>query len=130
MALRITHDMMTLGIDNHVEDAAPFSEHAVGRRHRRVDRLHAFGPAAHPRPGPGSQPLEPDRLMCALSVCRRHGDVRCRQVLACLDAWARGTEPRSIAPQRGVSTARPSLLAAAPLCTGSYGCPAEGGSDG
>jgi len=42
MALRITHDMMTLGIDNHVGDAAPFSEHAVGRRHRRVERLQAF----------------------------------------------------------------------------------------
>ena len=42
MALRITHDMMTLRIDNHVGDAAPFSEHAVGRRHRRVERLHAF----------------------------------------------------------------------------------------
>ena len=67
MALRITHDMMTLGIDNHVVATARFSEHAVGRRHRRVDRLHAFGPAAHPRPGPGSQPLEPYRLMCALS---------------------------------------------------------------
>ena len=78
MALRITHDMMTLGIDNHVVATARFSEYAVGRRHRRSDRLHAFGPAAHPRPGPGSQPPEPDRLMCALSVCRRHGDVRCR----------------------------------------------------
>ena len=42
MALRITHDMMTLGIDNHVGDAAPFSEHAVGRRHRRLEGLHAF----------------------------------------------------------------------------------------
>jgi hypothetical protein len=42
MALRITHDMMTLGIDNQVGDAAPFSEHAVGRRHRRVEHLHAF----------------------------------------------------------------------------------------
>jgi hypothetical protein len=41
-ALRITHDMMTLGIDSHVGDAARFSELAVGRRHRRVERLHAF----------------------------------------------------------------------------------------
>ena len=57
MALWITHDMMTLRIDNHVGDAARFSEHAVGRRLRRVDRLRAFGPAAHPRPGPGSSPL-------------------------------------------------------------------------
>jgi hypothetical protein len=36
MALRITHDMMTLGIDNHVVATARFSEHAVGRRHRRA----------------------------------------------------------------------------------------------
>ena len=57
MALRITHDMMTLGIDNHVAATARFSEDAVGRRQRRVDRLRAFGPAAHPRPGPGSSPL-------------------------------------------------------------------------
>lgn len=42
MALRITHDMMTLGIDNHVVATAQFSEHAVGRRHRRVEHLHAF----------------------------------------------------------------------------------------
>ena len=42
MALRITHDMMTLGIDNHVVATARFSGHAVGRRHRRVDRLRAF----------------------------------------------------------------------------------------
>jgi hypothetical protein len=42
MALRITRDMMTLGIGSHVGDAARFSEHAVSRRHRRVDRLHAF----------------------------------------------------------------------------------------
>lgn len=42
MALRITHDMMILGIDNHVRATARFSEHAVGRLHRRVDRLHAF----------------------------------------------------------------------------------------
>jgi hypothetical protein len=41
-ALRITSDMMTLGIDSHVGDAARFSELAVGRRHRRVERLHAF----------------------------------------------------------------------------------------
>ena len=119
MALRITHDMMTWGIDNHVVATARFSEHAVGRRHRRVERLHAFARLLT-RGRAWFQPLEPDRLMCALSVCRRHGDVRCRRVLACLDAWARGTEPRSIAPQRGVSTARPSLLAAAPLCTGSW----------
>ena len=119
MALRITHDMMTLGIDNHVVATARLSEHAVGRRYRRVERLHAFARLLT-RGRAWFQPLEPDRLMCALSVCRRHGDVRCRQVLACLDAWARGTEPRSIAPQRGVSTARPSLLAAAPLCTGSW----------
>lgn len=119
MALQITHDMMTLGIDNHVVATARLSEHAVGRRYRRVERLHAFARLLT-RGRAWFQPLEPDRLMCALSVCRRHGDVRCRQVLACLDAWARGTEPRSIAPQRGVSTARPSLLAAAPLCTGSW----------
>ena len=42
MALRITHDMMTLGIDNHIGDAARYSEHAVSRRHRRVDRFYAF----------------------------------------------------------------------------------------
>jgi hypothetical protein len=42
MALRITHDMMTLGIDNHVVATARFSGHAVGRRHRRVERLRAF----------------------------------------------------------------------------------------
>ena len=57
MALRITHDMMTLGIGNHVRDAARFSEDAVGRRHPRVDRLHAFARLLTPRPGPGSQPL-------------------------------------------------------------------------
>jgi hypothetical protein len=42
MALRIMDDTMTLEIDNRVGDAAPFREHAVGRRHRRVERLHAF----------------------------------------------------------------------------------------
>jgi hypothetical protein len=42
MALRITHDTMTLGIDNHVVATARFSEHALGRRHRRVGRLHAL----------------------------------------------------------------------------------------
>lgn len=42
MALRITRDMMTVGIDSRVGDAAWFSEHAAGRRHRRVDRLRAF----------------------------------------------------------------------------------------
>ena len=89
MALRITHDMMTLGIDNHVVATARFSEHAVGRRYRRVERLHAFARLLT-RGRAWFQPLEPDRLMCALSVCRRHGDVRCRQVLACLDARGMG----------------------------------------
>ena len=70
MALRITHDMMTLGIDNHVVATARFSEHAVGRRYRRVERLHAFARLLT-RGRAWFQPLEPDRLMCALSVCRR-----------------------------------------------------------
>jgi hypothetical protein len=77
MALRITHDMMTLGIDNHVVATARFSEHAVGRRYRRVERLHAFARLLT-RGRAWFQPVEPDRLMCALSVCRRHRDVRCR----------------------------------------------------
>lgn len=89
MALRITHDMMTLGIDNHVVATARFSEHAVGRRYRRVERLHPFARLLT-RGRAWFQPLEPDRLMCALSVCRRHGDVRCRQVLACQDARGMG----------------------------------------
>ena len=89
MALRIAHDMMTVGMDGHVGDAARFSEQAVGRRHRRVERLHAFA-RLFTRGRAWFQPLEPDRLMCALSVCRRHGDVRCLQVLACLDARGKG----------------------------------------
>ena len=51
MAIRITDDTMTLGIGNRVVATARFSEHAAGRRQRRVDRLDSSRPAVHPRPG-------------------------------------------------------------------------------
>jgi len=58
-------------------------------------------------------PLSRTGYVRAFGVPPARGMSAAGQVLACLDAGARGMVPRSIAPQRGVSTAWPSLLAAA-----------------
>jgi hypothetical protein len=89
MALRITRDMMTLGSTT-TSGTPPGSASTPWADGTGVWSVATHSPGCSPAARARLKPVEPDWLMGALSVCRRHGDVRCRLVLACLDARGKG----------------------------------------